>query len=112
MLPSLVAHFSLRPLPRDPDSCPTRRSSDLFRRRQHDPPCRSRGCLALIARSKRQLRNFTKRSRLETSGRDRLVKFLDRKSTRLNYSHRCISYAVFCLKKKFTAVIQVLTQKV
>src|SRR5437764_11375887 len=25
--------------------------------------------------------------------------FLDRKSTRLNSSHRCISYAVFCLKK-------------
>src|SRR5437762_7266168 len=31
---------------------------------------------------------------------------LDRKSTRLNSSHRCISYAVFCLKKKTT------TQKV
>src|SRR5437762_7201786 len=28
------------------------------------------------------------------------VEFLDRKSTRLNSSHRCISYAVFCLKKK------------
>src|ERR1017187_6152589 len=26
----------------------------------------------------------------------------DRKSTRLNSSHRCISYAVFCLKKKYT----------
>src|SRR5437763_8122526 len=26
----------------------------------------------------------------------------DRKSTRLNSSHRCISYAVFCLKKKRT----------
>src|SRR5437762_4300700 len=31
--------------------------------------------------------------------RDRLD-FRDRKSTRLNSSHRCISYAVFCLKKK------------
>src|ERR1017187_8523886 len=30
---------------------------------------------------------------------DRCCK-LDRKSTRLNSSHRCISYAVFCLKKK------------
>src|SRR5436189_191655 len=29
---------------------------------------------------------------------DRLIQ--DRKSTRLNSSHRCISYAVFCLKKK------------
>src|SRR5437763_2043535 len=25
---------------------------------------------------------------------------IDRKSTRLNSSHRCISYAVFCFKKK------------
>src|SRR5437879_11176308 len=30
----------------------------------------------------------------------------DRKSTRLNSSHRCISYAVFCLKKKKTKTIQ------
>src|SRR5436189_2950095 len=29
-----------------------------------------------------------------------LVVIGDRKSTRLNSSHRCISYAVFCLKKK------------
>src|SRR5437762_10654240 len=29
----------------------------------------------------------------------------DRKSTRLNSSHRCISYAVFCLKKKKTETI-------
>src|SRR5437762_10041326 len=29
-----------------------------------------------------------------------IMKTLDRKSTRLNSSHRCISYAVFCLKKK------------
>src|SRR5437763_12501671 len=28
------------------------------------------------------------------------AEFADRKSTRLNSSHRCISYAVFCLKKK------------
>src|SRR5919204_90764 len=30
---------------------------------------------------------------------------IDRKSTRLNSSHRCISYAVFCLKKKRTFVL-------
>src|SRR3970040_2899320 len=35
----------------------------------------------------------------------------DRKSTRLNSSHRCISYAVFCLKKKkkhvgFAAILE------
>src|SRR5207248_4913572 len=29
-----------------------------------------------------------------------LASLLDRKSTRLNSSHRTISYAVFCLKKK------------
>src|SRR5437762_10184073 len=28
------------------------------------------------------------------------VRVTNRKSTRLNSSHRCISYAVFCLKKK------------
>src|SRR5437764_7224553 len=33
----------------------------------------------------------------------------DRKSTRLNSSHRCISYAVFCLKKKKKKII--LTQQ-
>src|SRR5437879_9737386 len=35
----------------------------------------------------------------DRNGLDILVD-LDRKSTRLNSSHRCISYAVFCLKKK------------
>ena len=32
--------------------------------------------------------------------RNEILEKLDRKSTRLNSSHRCISYAVFCLKKK------------
>src|SRR5207248_9823470 len=32
--------------------------------------------------------------------RGALVQRVDRKSTRLNSSHRTISYAVFCLKKK------------
>src|SRR5437879_8586069 len=31
---------------------------------------------------------------------DNIIQIGDRKSTRLNSSHRCISYAVFCLKKK------------
>src|SRR5437762_6080335 len=31
------------------------------------------------------------------------VRTVDRKSTRLNSSHRCISYAVFCLKKNIQA---------
>src|SRR5438132_8057288 len=36
--------------------------------------------------------------------------FQDRKSTRLNSSHTVISYAVFCLKKKFTERATSLTQ--
>src|SRR5437762_2138668 len=35
-------------------------------------------------------------------GQARVPGVADRKSTRLNSSHRCISYAVFCLKKKKT----------
>src|SRR5437762_13038655 len=34
-----------------------------------------------------------------------LIRAFERKSTRLNSSHRCISYAVFCLKKKKTNII-------
>src|SRR5437762_10440064 len=34
----------------------------------------------------------------------------DRKSTRLNSSHRCISYAVFCLKKKNNKIKQKYTK--
>src|SRR5437764_3782767 len=36
---------------------------------------------------------------------------VDRKSTRLNSSHRCISYAVFCLKKKKNNKIKKTKQK-
>src|SRR5437764_11607736 len=45
-----------------------------------------------------------RRGVLHRRARDlRRVDDADRKSTRLNSSHRCISYAVFCLKKKNTA---------
>src|SRR5436189_725671 len=37
---------------------------------------------------------------------------IDRKSTRLNSSHRCISYAVFCLKKKTNTKIQENTDRI
>src|ERR1017187_9767011 len=38
---------------------------------------------------------------IEDGGRETGVReTTDRKSTRLNSSHRCISYAVFCLKKE------------
>src|SRR5437762_8717681 len=42
----------------------------------------------------REQRNCKQEHPLRDEGR------IDRKSTRLNSSHRCISYAVFCLKKK------------
>src|SRR5437764_4909888 len=40
------------------------------------------------------------RQRLPGKDSCKFLYFEDRKSTRLNSSHRCISYAVFCLKKK------------
>src|SRR5436189_6410107 len=43
------------------------------------------------------LRGILRDANLST---DEFIELLDRKSTRLNSSHRCISYAVFCLKKK------------
>src|SRR5437764_7934177 len=42
---------------------------------------------------------FTGTKRFGLDGAESLIP-ADRKSTRLNSSHRCISYAVFCLKKK------------
>src|SRR5207248_6769881 len=46
--------------------------------------------------------NLRRASGLHREGCERgdLVPRIDRKSTRLNSSHRTISYAVFCLKKK------------
>src|SRR5437763_402435 len=54
-------------------------------------------CLRLRQTSVASGRRFRQISRLSPSTRSRAE---DRKSTRLNSSHRCISYAVFCLKKK------------
>src|SRR5437763_9636976 len=75
--------------PRDLHSFPTRRSSDL---RLHLGFWQKKlklqdlsdlvGCLPRVEEALRELQTE------------------DRKSTRLNSSHRCISYAVFCLKKK------------
>src|SRR5207248_9381826 len=73
---------------RDLHSFPTRRSSDLQR---------SGASRALGRRQMAGLRGhrFEFGATLRASGAE-----LDRKSTRLNSSHRTISYAVFCLKKK------------
>src|SRR5207248_5953929 len=45
-------------------------------------------------------RPFGERDMREGSSDRLIISVLDRKSTRLNSSHRTISYAVFCLKKK------------
>src|SRR5437763_17194678 len=69
----------------DLHSFPTRRSSDLLIEKP-DAVVRNRIVLA-----------GTRMYQVMVEGQHNPV---DRKSTRLNSSHRCISYAVFCLKKK------------
>src|SRR5437867_10678907 len=54
--------------------------------------------IGLGAPARERIEHNDFRSRLNAAGR--LVFNRDRKSTRLNSSHRTISYAVFCLKKK------------
>src|SRR5207248_10939718 len=89
-------------------SFPTRRSSDLFRfsrrcfgpaqmlvHRRFDSAERKLG-----ARGRPAPRRFSPRQ--EIRPRFSPGPRQDRKSTRLNSSHRTISYAVFCLKKKNT----------
>src|SRR5438094_4195338 len=49
---------------------------------------------------RRLARGLIRIGRRRGLGRRILGRGLDRKSTRLNSSHRTISYAVFCLKKK------------
>src|SRR5439155_3812114 len=46
--------------------------------------------------------------RVGSSGRVTRSHLQDRKSTRLNSSHVAISYAVFCLKKKKTLILEYL----
>src|SRR5437762_10849105 len=74
-------------------SFPTRRSSDL--------PA-STGCPRRAVTDRAHARLRAGRVREVRSLLLRAPSRLDRKSTRLNSSHRCISYAVFCLKKKKT----------
>src|SRR2546430_12689444 len=46
--------------------------------------------------------------RVQRVARRRRAVGADRKSTRLNSSHSQISYAVFCLKKKYIITIQII----
>src|SRR5437762_12998114 len=84
--------------PRDLHSFPTRRSSDLkeiFLRELISNA--SDACDKLRFEAIDQPALYEEQPTLDVR-----VSFdkEDRKSTRLNSSHRCISYAVFCLKKK------------
>src|SRR5437763_5012275 len=72
-----AAHHRLRPHRRDNRSSNAGKVPRLFAR----PLCSLSGAAALIAVAQPDSEQ-------------------DRKTTRLNSSHRCISYAVFCLKKK------------
>src|SRR5207248_11534998 len=101
---------SYRP-PRHLPPFPTRRSSDLdtedamarsrsrITRRRFVYLAASAGAVAATARASAQSRPagvFVSAKTTEAPSLDPT----DRKSTRLNSSHRTISYAVFCLKKK------------
>src|SRR5437762_9369014 len=89
---SLLFSFSHYLHPRHLHSFPTRRSSDLRQRDEADladrpdHPGRGAGDGVIAVASQPAVQRPQRQQ--------------DRKSTRLNSSHRCISYAVFCLKKK------------
>src|SRR5437879_11046656 len=86
----ILFFFFMTRLPPRSTLFPTRRSSDLgFRVSAWTTPPLSREYLH---------RNAVVYE--PTLDPDTGVAMQDRKSTRLNSSHRCISYAVFCLKKK------------
>src|SRR5437764_947049 len=95
--------FCASGLPRHFPPFPTRRSSDLAPQRpfgRTEPFPDQPGSLCGVERRPVPLPHGRQRrhNRLDAlHGRDLRR---DRKSTRLNSSHRCISYAVFCLKKK------------
>src|SRR5207248_9300957 len=93
--------FSVPAAHRPPHSFPTRRSSDLVRplraRRPHPEHVSGRRKGRALPHGRRLAVVLSRDGPLR--GDDRRSP-QDRKSTRLNSSHRTISYAVFCLKKK------------
>src|SRR5437867_8196936 len=98
-------YYSLHVTPRHLPSFPTRRSSDLVR---PDPP-HAAGVLIngahvvvreAVARRPRAKARAVEASEAAHRTNPQHALPVDRKSTRLNSSHRTISYAVFCLKKK------------
>src|SRR5207248_9124453 len=103
---SLSFYYSLHP--RALHSFPTRRSSDLLWResrigsirvKQLQPECQH-GIVSIGRGAQLPIG-----ARLAAIAAEAAVSVLDRKSTRLNSSHRTISYAVFCLKKKTETIV-------
>src|SRR5207248_10622638 len=95
---------SAYPAPRDLPSFPTRRSSDLGPgHRVREVFTEGGGVPGLVAVEQDATGNALKLALSYAKGigctRGGVLE-TDRKSTRLNSSHRTISYAVFCLKKK------------
>src|SRR5437879_7181780 len=84
--------------PRAPPSFPTRRSSDL--NAVPPPPGSPTGTPGTYPCPGKLTNPGAKYPRVDVSDDFSKQYSRDRKSTRLNSSHRCISYAVFCLKKK------------
>src|SRR5437762_1934586 len=85
-------------------SFPTRRSSDLgiICRIRTAPRSCTTTTASTIACSTAAIPDISRRCSIGTCAHRAIRSPIsaDRKSTRLNSSHRCISYAVFCLKKK------------
>src|SRR5438094_10567961 len=83
-------------------SFPTRRSSDLSGDRRTVGRVQGRGThrRARVGTGQPLLRGWEQYWRSRWRSEFRLRAAPDRKSTCLNSSHRTISYAVFCLKKK------------
>src|SRR5207248_6380602 len=105
---SLSFLFPLSLPPLHLHSFPTRRSSDLtIFKRFYRVPNRALpqvrgtrlGLFLVRTIAKRHGGRVTAQSAGQGKGSTVILE-LDRKSTRLNSSHRTISYAVFCLKKK------------
>src|SRR5437762_10789659 len=93
---------------RDLLAFPTRRSSDLCRSdRTERREIRARLAMGKPDRDlgDRGPAHARAMEDVRRGGRNRMDGRRDRKSTRLNSSHRCISYAVFCLKKKMISVM-------
>src|SRR5207248_10533075 len=83
-------------------SFPTRRSSDLFRQARVIGGAFNTAQRDILACRHIVVHEILKDDANLTAQRVDVIfaKIEDRKSTRLNSSHRTISYAVFCLKKK------------